>query len=93
MNATVDMGSSPWTSITVNYNDPIAYSGVVSAVHKIDSIPKTLRAVLAPKHCVKDDLKVKKIVFMDRLRPGEPIYFCVPMSDSSHLPIKDHTLW
>ena len=92
MEASVDIVSSLWTWITVNYNDPISFNGVVSAVHKTDSIPKTLRAVLAPKHCGRH-LKPNETVFVHRLRPGDPIYFCVPMSDSSHLPIKDHTLW
>ena len=92
MKATVGGISSLWTWIT----DPIPYDGVVFAVHKTGSIPKTLRAVLAPKHGrrdVKDDLEVKETDFMHCLRPKEAIYFCVPMSDSDHLPLKDNTLW
>jgi hypothetical protein len=94
--ATVGRILSPLTRITVNNNIPILYDGVVFAVHKTGSIPKTLRAVLAPKHerrDVKDDLEVERINFMHRLRPEEAIFFCVPMSDSDHLPLKDNTLW
>jgi hypothetical protein len=86
----------PPTSDKVDISSTRSYSAFVWAVHKTDSTPKRLWAVLAPKD-QRGDLegkwKVKGLHLMARVRAGEPIYICVPLSDREHLPLKDHTLW
>ena len=78
----------------VNINSA-RYSAFVWAVHKTGSIPKRLHAVLAPRD-QRGDLKEKwesdGLHLMGRVRDDEPIYFCVPLSDSDHLPLENYTL-
>jgi hypothetical protein len=83
----------------VNIDNPACHLAIVLAVHETGSSPKTLRAVLAPKH-VKSRLynkwKVEAIRFMSRLKCEEPVFFCVPVPDvreSDHLSLQDYTLW
>jgi hypothetical protein len=87
-----------WGSGMVEVNNPACHSAIALAVHKTDSSPKTLRAVLAPAVALSDvktswNAETDKIrKFDEPLKSKEPIYFCVPLSDSHHLPLKDHTL-
>ena len=82
----------------VDMNNPGIHRGIVLAVHDIHSSPSTLHAVLAPKleeNRLHDKWETKGCRFMSRLKYDEPIYFCVPMSDtaeSEHLSLKDYTL-
>jgi hypothetical protein len=89
----------PTNSGMVNMNNPACHHAIVLAVHEAGGNPKTLRAILAPK-LVKRRLsckwKVEALRFMNRLKCEEPVYFCVPMSDtteSEHLLLQDYTLW
>ncbi len=78
----------------VNTHSAARYSAYVWAVHKTDSVPKRLHAVLAPKD-QRADLKEKwesDGMYMAPVRDEEPIYFCVPLSDSDHLPLENYTL-
>jgi hypothetical protein len=86
-----------WGSGMVEVNNPACYSAIALAVHNTDSSPKTLQAVLAPtvalnyvKTFWNAENKIRK--FDEPLKSKEPIYFCVPLSDSHHLPLEDHTL-
>ena len=82
----------------VNMNNPVCHRAIVLAVHKSGGSPKTLHAVLAPKHAEKRLLTKWNVIglrFSRRLKCDEPVYFCVPMSDiteSEHLLLKDYTL-
>ena len=82
----------------VNMNNPACHRAIVWAVHETGSSPNSLHAVLAPKHAehrLNNKWRVEGSRFMSRLKYEEPIYFCVPMSDtteSDHLPLKDYTL-
>ena len=80
----------------VDMKNQACYDAYVWAVHKTGINPKTLLSLLAPKqarHDVNVQLKVNGIRFMHRLEYEEPVYFCVPMSESDHLDLKDNTLW
>ena len=89
----------PTNTGMVSMNNPACHHGIVLAVHETGSSPKTLHTVLAPKlvkHHLYSKWKVEPLRFMNRLKCEEPIYFCVPMSDSKesdHLSLKDYTLW
>ncbi len=80
----------------VNIHSAARYSAFVWAVHKTDSVPKRLHAVLAPGN-QRGDLNEKwesdGLHLMSRVRDGEPIYFCLPLSESDHLPLENYTLW
>ena len=82
-------------------NNEAIYRAIVCALHEIDSSPKKLCAVLAPKHALEDvHIKwgvARKLIrkFDKLLRSEEPVYICVPLSednDDDHLPLKDFTL-
>jgi hypothetical protein len=87
----------PTNAGVVDMNNPACHYAIVFAVHEIGSSTKTLHAVLAPKEAL-NDVKAKWNVvkeirkFEDPLKRKEPIFFCVPQSDSHHLPLEDHTL-
>ena len=90
----------PMNASMVNMNNPGCRRAIVLAVHKSGSTPKTLHAVLAPKQAERHLLakwEVKGCPFSGgALKCEEPVYFCVPMSDtteSDHLLLKDYTLW
>ena len=72
------------------------HSAYVWAVHETGRNPKTLHAVLAPKHergALNDKWNVDGTYLMRRLKQGENIFFCVPTSPGNHLPLDDNTLW
>ena len=79
----------------VNIHSAARYSAFVWAVHKTGSDPKRLHAVLAPRD-QRGDLKEKwesdGLHLMGRVRHDEPIYFCVPLSNSDHLLLENYTL-
>ena len=86
----------PTNGDKVNINSAARYSAFVWAVHKTDSFPKRLYAVLAPRDRrgdLQEKWKVGGSHFMARVRAEEPIYFCVPLSVDEHLPLNDYTLW
>ena len=79
----------------VNIDRAARYSAFVWAVHKTGSIPKRLYAVLAPKNRkgdLKEEWESDGVHLMCRVRDEEPIYFCVPLTDSDHLPLENYTL-
>ena len=89
----------PTNTSMVTTKNPACHHAIVLAVHDTGSSPKTLRAILAPKlvkHHLQSKWKVEPLRFMNRLKCEEPIYFCVPISDtkeSLHLSLEDYTLW
>ena len=84
------------TDVLENVNLP-CHRAIVLAVHDTSSTPKILHAILAPKEAL-NDIKTKwKVVkeirkFDDPLKSEESVFFCVPLNDSDHLPLEDHTL-
>ena len=87
----------PTNSHRMEVNNPACHCAIVLAVHDTGSSPKKLQAVLAPKDALEDvkrKWKVEKEIrkFDDPVNSGELIYICVPLSDTHHLLLEDHTL-
>ena len=69
---------------------------VLWAVHEIKEFSSVLRTIIAPfnlrigikeKYCLPEGKPCKKC-----LKPDTEFYFCVPLSESKHLPLEDESV-
>ena len=89
-------GSSPPDGQAGAINVGVCQDAYVWAVHETGGNPKTLHAVLAPKHkrcALYNKWNVEGTYLMHRIKQGEKIFFCVPMPSGDHLLLDDNTLW